>query len=142
MQLEYAKDPKWSNPQHTAIDLIVKFDAINRELPFTADPNDVEEHGRQIYANCIAGQYGSIAEYIPPVPVPPTAQENKVAAIEALQQTDWVNQPDVTNPAINPHLINHAAFISYRAALRAIAVNPQPGNLSWPVKPDEQWSAG
>jgi hypothetical protein len=38
--------------------------------------------------------------------------------------------------------INHAAFISYRAALRAIAVNPQPGNLSWPVKPDEQWSAG
>jgi hypothetical protein len=72
--------------------------------------------------------------------VTPTADQNKTKAEKLLNNTDWVNQPDVIDPNVNPHLLNHADFISYRAALRDIAVNPQPGDLSWPTKPQEQWS--
>jgi hypothetical protein len=54
--------------------------------------------------------------------------------------TDWVNQPDVTDVDINPHLVNHDEFKVYRAVLRSIAINPQPGNIDWPIKPIEQWS--
>lgn len=74
------------------------------------------------------------------VPVP-TAEENKATAMGLLASTDWVNQPDVTNPDINPHLLNHAAFITYRSQIRAIAVSPTAGNLNWPVEPTSEWSA-
>jgi len=75
-----------------------------------------------------------------PIPVP-TAEENKATAMSLLAATDWVNQPDVTNPDITPHLLNHAAFITYRSQIRAIAVSPTEGNLDWPIKPDEEWSS-
>ncbi len=75
-----------------------------------------------------------------PVPVP-TAEENKATAMGLLAATDWVNQPDVTNPDINPHLLNHAAFITYRSQIRAIAVNPTAGNLNWPTEPTPEWSS-
>jgi hypothetical protein len=66
MNLEYAKDPKWVDAEHTRIDLIIKWDRFPEELPFTADPNDVEEHGRLIFAAAAAGQFGEVAEYVPP----------------------------------------------------------------------------
>jgi len=44
-------------------------------LPFTADSTDVEAHGRQIFADLVAGKYGPIAEYIPlPEAVQPTVE--------------------------------------------------------------------
>jgi hypothetical protein len=41
-------------------------------IPFTASPDDVEPHGREIYADLIAS--GAVAAYIPvvvPAPLPP-----------------------------------------------------------------------
>jgi hypothetical protein len=35
-------------------------------LPFTASANDVEAHGRGIFADIVAGIYGEIAPYAPP----------------------------------------------------------------------------
>jgi hypothetical protein len=66
MKLEYAKAPKWVDAEHTMIDLMVKWDRFNEELPFAASPNDCEEHGRAIFAAAVAGDYGPIAEYVPP----------------------------------------------------------------------------
>jgi hypothetical protein len=66
MQLEYAKDPRWANAEHTMIDLLIKWDGINEEFPFTASPTDVEAHGREIFALAASGAYGEIAEYVPP----------------------------------------------------------------------------
>lgn len=77
----------------------------------------------------------------PPVPVPPTAEDNKQTAISLLSDTDWVNQPDVRNPAVNPHLLNGDEFDAYRVAVRQYAVYPIDGYIDWPVKPEEQWSA-
>ena len=38
----------------------------NTVMPFAAMANDVEEHGRELYANAVAGKYGPIAAYVPP----------------------------------------------------------------------------
>jgi len=70
-----------------------------------------------------------------------TAEQNKQFAMIKLSEVDWVNQPDVIDTSLTPHLLNHSEFIAYRSALRAIAVNPIDGNLDWPVKPQEQWSS-
>ena len=88
MNLQYAKDPKWANAEQTMIDLTIKWDAIDEELPFTASPDDSEVHGRAIYEAALAGQFGAIAAYVappPPEPVIPqqvTRAQGKVVLIQ------------------------------------------------------------
>ncbi len=63
MNLEYAKNPRWANVEHTMIDLEIKWDSIDIELPFTASPTDCEAHGRAIFEAAAAGQFGEVAEH-------------------------------------------------------------------------------
>lgn len=66
---------------------------------------------------------------------------NKAQAQQLLQATDWVEMPSVTNPANTPHLTNQADSVTYRTAVRAIAVNPPTTVVTtWPTLPAEQWS--
>lgn len=142
MTYSQVKNPVWANVEHTLINCQVDFDALDDDfVPFTASPNDSTSYGSEIFAACVAGTYGPIGAYIPPPPPPPpTAQENKAKAIQLLSETDWVNQPDVIDPNVNPHLLNHSSFINYRSLIRAIAVHPEAGDIDWPVKPQELWS--
>lgn len=72
--------------------------------------------------------------------LPPTAEDNQRFAEILLLETDWVNQPDVTNPQINPHLLNYQDFLNYRSIVRAVIVNKQSGIINWPERPQAQWS--
>jgi hypothetical protein len=137
MQFEYAKDPRWANAEQTLIDLIIKWDSYPEELPFTANPNDTEAYCRQIYAAAVEGQFGRVAAYVAPIA---NAGQNKATAEKRLQATDWVNEPDVYDPARNPHLMNREAFLDYRSRCRNIAVYPVAGNLNWPTQPAAVWS--
>jgi hypothetical protein len=69
MIIESVTNPSWANEEHTLITCTVKFGHFDDAMPFTAGPNDVEAHGRAIYADLIAGRYGEIAEYVA-LPVP------------------------------------------------------------------------
>jgi hypothetical protein len=84
-------------------------------------------------------------QFIAPPKPTPTPEEiqaaNKTQAESLLQQTDWVEIPSVSDTANNPHLVNYADFITYRLALRAIAVNPPVTVTEWPEKPEESWSS-
>jgi hypothetical protein len=69
------KTPVWANAEHTLIDCVITTSQFaNEELPFTADPNDVEPHGRAIFAQIVAGDFGPIGEYVAPPsqPTPPS----------------------------------------------------------------------
>lgn len=76
----------------------------------------------------------------PPPPGPPTAEYNSLKATELLFQTDWVENPSVRNTSVTPHLVNTAEYDAYRLQLRAIAVNPVDGEITWPVKPSTVWA--
>lgn len=69
-------NPVWGNAEHTAINCEITTSQFGDEvLPFTASPNDVEPHGRAIFADIVAGTYGPIAEYVaPPEPVQPVTK--------------------------------------------------------------------
>jgi hypothetical protein len=58
--------------------------------------------------------------------------ENKQIAEEKLAATDWTQVADVP-------LLNKQAFVDYRAAVRAIALNP-PVQATFPDLPVEQWT--
>jgi hypothetical protein len=47
-------------------------------IPFTADPNDVEEHGRQLFEAAYRGDYGTVEPYS--LPPPPTLEEKRASA--------------------------------------------------------------
>lgn len=76
----------------------------------------------------------------PPPLSPPTAEQNKQRAMTLLQQTDWTELPSVSNPGSGLYLMNAAEFVTYRDAIRQVAVYPTAGDLEWPVIPTEQWS--
>ena len=69
-----ARNPVWANEERTLISLECKFSHYESMgltendgyYGFTADPNDLEEHGRQIYANAVNGDYGTVGAYVAP----------------------------------------------------------------------------
>ena len=73
-----ARNPRWANAAHTAVDLLVNHEAFG-EIPFTATPDDPEPHGRAIYASAIAGDFGQIAPYTPRVRTPHEIRDAKRA---------------------------------------------------------------
>ena len=67
-------NPRWSNVEHTTIDCEITTSQLGDEvLPFTADQNDVEAHGRAIFASIVAGNYGPIGAYV----APPEPEQNQ-----------------------------------------------------------------
>jgi hypothetical protein len=90
MKYTQVKNPVWANAEHTAINCEVDFDDLNEALvPFTAVASSDYEHSHQIFAECLAGQYGEIAEYVaPPVPEytppPEPTKQELMAQIQAL----------------------------------------------------------
>jgi hypothetical protein len=132
MNLQYAKDPRWVNAEHTMIDLTIKWDGINEEYPFTASSIDCEAHGRAIFAAAVAGEYGLVAEYVPPSS--PTTEELAVIARAErnllLAATDWTQAADV--PQATKDL-----WAPYRQALRDVPEQSGfPSDIQWPVKPN------
>lgn len=75
--------PVWADAEHTQIDCWITTTQFGDEkIPFTACPNDVEEHGRNIYADLVAGKYGPIGEYVAP-PIEPTPPSGAIPVTEA-----------------------------------------------------------
>jgi hypothetical protein len=65
--LEYAKNPSYQTKDHSCIEITVKWEEFNEEMPFGAMANDIEQHGRDLYNRIIAGEFGEIAPYVPSI---------------------------------------------------------------------------
>lgn len=65
-----ADNLRFVDAERTKIDCEADFSHVkDGPFGFTADKNDVEPHGREIFAELISGDYGPIAEYVAPPPV-------------------------------------------------------------------------
>tara|TARA_R100000773_G_C4195765_1_gene99996 strand:+ start:628 stop:894 length:267 start_codon:yes stop_codon:yes gene_type:complete len=69
-----AKNPVWANEEKTLIELDCKFSHYpslgitenDGYLSYMANPDDPEEHGRQIFEKAKAGEYGTVGDYVAP----------------------------------------------------------------------------
>lgn len=80
-----ARDPQWANEERTAINCWVRTNTLAQEVPFTAASYDTEAHGRELYARCLAGEFGEIAPAAPrdvSVPVQQVAMAPKIRRFE------------------------------------------------------------
>jgi hypothetical protein len=56
-------DSFWVQSPRAPIDCWVKFNHSKQEVPFTASPEDTEQHGRLLYNRLISGEFGKIHPY-------------------------------------------------------------------------------
>lgn len=76
-----ARNPVWVNAENTVINLEWLHPA-HGWIPFSAIPDDVEEHGRALFQLAVAGAFGPIKPFVPPPP--PTLEEVKAGKLQQL----------------------------------------------------------
>lgn len=72
--VESVTNLQWDNAEHTSFFCVVKYAEFNEEHPSGISGTDPYAHIQEIWAKGNAGEYGVIAEYVPPPPVEPEAQ--------------------------------------------------------------------
>lgn len=100
-----------------------------------SDPMQIQAMNKTINV----GQW-KLLDQLPKPVINPTKDQNKKQGIYLLQQTDWVNQPDVHDNTQPRYLINRQDFLNYRTQVREIVLDPVAGPINWPVMPAAQWS--
>ena len=71
--IEYVKDMRWADAEHTTFECLVKYAEFNEEHPAGIAAHDPYGHINEIWTKGIAGEYGTIAEYVSPeIPEIPT----------------------------------------------------------------------
>ena len=95
MKYSAVRNCKWANEEHSSIECEVNFNEINSEewTPFGANPLDHYEHGREIFAKAIAGEFGEIAEYLPPPP--PTLKVKLVDPTINVASIEGATEPNI-----------------------------------------------
>ncbi len=81
MQYTNVTNLKWDKDNRD-ITCLVTFDDIG-QVSFAASAQDIYAYGREIYARCIAGEFGPIAEHTPgpdegPQELPPIPPEQQI----------------------------------------------------------------
>ncbi|EBR4568811.1 DUF4376 domain-containing protein [Salmonella enterica] len=69
------------------IGVMVHFEGFNDFIPFTASPDDTEEHGRQLYADLKAGKYGPVTPFSVTPEMIQSAKDAKHAEINNWRDT-------------------------------------------------------
>jgi len=96
-------------------------------IPFTASPDDCEEHGRELFKHIKAND--KVAAYVPPPPPTPEqlAAQARAQRDSLLASTDWTQLPDVTDAT-------REAYAVYRQALRDVPLQDgYPETIEWPT---------
>jgi hypothetical protein len=85
--VQYVKDLKWCDAEHTFFECVVKYAEFNEELPCGVNGTDSYAHIQEIWAKANAGEYGVIAEYVEPIDEPmPSIPVVDVTGIDIVEQ--------------------------------------------------------
>ena len=95
-------------------------------IPFTADPNDVEPLGAEIFN---AAKDSASAYVKPPVDFTALSNQARTQRNTLLSQSDWTQVADAP--------VDQAAWATYRQALRDVPSQAGfPMDINWPVAPE------
>jgi hypothetical protein len=144
LTLKSARDPSWSNAEHSAIDLLVIFNEtapIIGETPFTARPDDIEPHGVLLFEKASAGEFGEVAPYQPPSAEVLAAQaleeRSRRMALATARIAPLQDAVDLEEATVE-EIVALRAWKAYRVELNRIdQQDSYPQSISWPVRPDE-----
>lgn len=126
-----ARNPQWANTAQTAINIEVDFDELDEQyVPFTATSYDSMEYGVDIYNRAVAGEFGAIADFVPPANY---TGDKALGVLRAkrndlLAETDYIEMPTKWATLTADQ---QAAWATYRNALRDLPQNSPNAELHW-----------
>ncbi len=123
-----AKNPKWVNAEKTYLIVEAKWQHLESDgyLPFSASANDPEAHGVDLYNRCIAGEFGTIADYVAKTDAEKWI-DIRLQRNALLTETDYFALPDNTLTD---------AMKTYRQQLRDLpSTQSNPDDIVFPTKP-------
>ncbi|MDD5249631.1 MAG: hypothetical protein PHY45_11630 [Rhodocyclaceae bacterium] len=134
--------PTWANAEHTLIHCMIETDVYG-VIPFAASPDDPESHGRTIFQAAVNGEFGAIAEYVPP-PITEAdytrAVQAKLDAEAAAHGYDSILSACSYAAVANPFQADGVAFLNWRSAVWAtcyqVLTAVQAGQRSQPTVAD------
>ena len=134
MKFSTVKNPKWADFEQTMIDCEVNFDDLVEEfVPFTAVPeHDPHQHTHDIFARCVAGEFGAVAPYTPPADI---TGEQALVIVRADRDNRLATEVDpiVSNPLRWNDLTTEQqnAWATYRRALLDITTTYHNPSYVW-----------
>ena len=127
-----ARNPQWLNAKKTQLLVEVNFNHIDFEewAPFAAVESGDLEHTHQIWAECVAGKYGEIADFVPPADITGSDAMRylRLERDRRLGDTDWWANTDRTMTDEQT---------AYRKALRDLPANNPNAILRWEQPPED-----
>jgi hypothetical protein len=129
MKFKEVKNPKWANFEQTVIQCEVNFDDLVEEfVQFAAVASGDYPHTHEIFARCVAGEFGAVAPYTPPADY---VGEEALSVVRAERDRLLATEVDpiVSNPLRWADLTDEqrAAWSTYRRALLDITTTyPNP----------------
>ncbi len=129
-------NPRYANEKLNLIDC--EIDHPNYGLiPFTADKNDVESYGVEIYNRLLNGEFGEISAYQPPPPktTDQLAKEARLKRDELLREFDLLVSNPLRWDSLNEN--QKSAYAKYRQDLLDVPEQTGfPTAFKWPVFPN------
>ena len=127
-----ARNPQWLNAKKTQLLVEDNFNHIDIEewSPFAAVESGDLEHTQQIWAECVAGKYGEIADFVPPADISSSdaMMYLRLERDRRLGDTDWWANTDRTMTDEQT---------AYRKALRDLPANNPNAILRWEQPPED-----
>jgi hypothetical protein len=80
--VEYVKNMQWEDAENTFFTCTVKYAEFNEEHPSGINGTDQYVHIQEIWAKANTGEYGVIAEYIPPPPPEEPVQVGEIPVVD------------------------------------------------------------
>lgn len=132
MKYEYAKNPRWANAERSVIELIVKFEHLGEEVPFSAAYDDEEAHGVALFNAANQGRFGEIEQYVPPT-------EMELASIESPRRRS-AGMDKAVEQAKHWDMMGDATLSTkwrgyYRDLFELITKDTWPIVQEWPLEP-------
>jgi hypothetical protein len=133
MKFKAVKNPKWSNFEQTIIECEVNFDDLIEEfVSFAAVASGDYPHTHEIFARCVAGEFGEVAPYTPPADI---TGETALAGVRSKRDRLLAEEVDsvVTNPLRWADLTaeQQTAWTNYRRALLDITTTYPNPSFVW-----------
>ena len=126
------RNPKWLNAAQTMLYCEVNFGHVDFEewSPFAAVESGDYDHTPQIWAECVAGDYGPIADFEAPADITGSDAQAylRLERDRRLADCDWWANSDRTMTAEQT---------AYRQALRDLPANSPDATLRWEQPPED-----
>jgi hypothetical protein len=129
MKFKSVRNLQWADFEQTVINCEVDFDDLVEEfVPFSAVASGDYPHTHEIFARCVAGEFGAVAPYTPPADI---TGEQALSMVRNQRDRLLAEEVDpiVTNPLRWADLTaeQQTAWTNYRRALLDITTTyPNP----------------